>query len=302
MKMLSYALSILIIFFSSIEVHSSAMLTYTFDDGGINTLNAFNILTEHNQVGVVGPVIKNIIDWPNSHLSYEQLRRFQNNGWEIASHSLGHPGLPNIPLRYQDEIISGWVYTGNAGIYKTSYNFPELKYVLQNGDNFNLVSKGGDRLVSVTSIDQLTYNANNNIGSFFYDSSTNTVYLRTKYGDDPSSHTIRANSAERELDQSKREFQSEGLEITTFLVPYSQWNTELRDMSKDFYSAVASTKGNFINTIPPYDSHWLSRRWPGDDTPIETVQSWIQDAIDNEYWLILGFHNIADGFFQQRKI
>lgn len=301
MKKISCLLAIIIVIIFANLAHSTAMITYTFDDGGINTLNAFNILNKYGQYGVVGPFIKSILDLPNSHLSYEQLRNFQKYGWEIASHSLSHSFLTKIPLRYQDAILSNWQPYGAYNIYYTKYNYTEMDYVLQNGDNFNLVSKGGNRLIPANSFDQLKINANNKLGSYFFDQSKNIVYLRTKDGDDPSNYIIQAPSAEREFEQSKREFEAQGLNVTTLLVPFSNWNSELRDLSKNFFSAVASTKASYINSIPPEDCHWLTRRWPSNEILFETLQSWVQDAIDKNYWLILGFHNIADGYFPKEK-
>jgi hypothetical protein len=176
-----------------------------------------------------------------------------------------------------------------------------MDYVLQNGDNFNLVSKGGNRLITANSLAELEGNALKNLGSYFFDQSKKIVYLRTKDGDDPSQYIIQAPCAEREFEQSKREFEAQGLKVTTLLVPFSNWSSELRDLSQNFFSAVASTRANYINNIPPADCHWLTRRWPSNDILFETLQSWVQDAIDKNYWLILGFHNIADGYFPKEK-
>ena len=150
MKKISFLLVILLVILSVNQAHSSAMVTYTFDDGGKSTLDAYNFLNKYNQVGVSGPSIFGTWYAPNLCMSPQELSMLQTGGWEISSHTISHPQLVQIPYRYENELLSGWsLVSGKIKTYQTSLNYNVLPFILQDGDIMKSFNNGGNLLYSI---------------------------------------------------------------------------------------------------------------------------------------------------------
>ena len=269
------------------EAIASGMLTYSFDDGHITTYTrALPILEKYGQVGtanVVLDLVQGRSGHPGDWMDSTQLIDLENRGWEICSHSITHPQFSKIPQRYSDEILSGWSKTsGASSTYQHAYTtYEQLRIVLE--DNKRL-----ERRYSVGSVD-------NHPGSFFFDKVNSSVYVHIRDSSDPSSHEMRSDSVERELEQSKVELTKLGLSIQNFVVPHSDWNEERRDLSTQYYNSVGVFYHNgYFNSIPADDPYWLARRYVGRTTTVEEVESWIEEAINENEWLILMLHYIGD--------
>ncbi|MCK4825921.1 hypothetical protein KA005_59785, partial [bacterium] len=134
------------------------------------------------------------------------------------------------------------------------------------------------------------------------DASINQVYVHTTDSSSPLNHEMRADSVQRELEMSKSELTEMGLDIQNFIVPYSDWSEDRRGLAMEYYNSVGAGYHNgWINDIPPEDLYWLARRSHGDGT-IEEIKGWIGEAIDEDKWLILMFHCIADDGCPEEKL
>jgi len=258
-----------------------AMLTYSFDDGHISTYTlAFPILNQHNQVGTVN-VVSNWVRWTN-RVNPNQLLEMQNAGWEICSHSKTHCHFSKIPQTYNDDVLLGWTKTiGAAYTYQTNYTYDELPFVLQDG---NILEQKN----SIEEVDTTP-------GSYYFDSVNSLVYVHTTNGSSPVDHEMRCDSVQRELEMSKIELTNMGLNVQNFIVPYSDWNEERRNLVMQYYNSVGAGYHNgYLNDIPPDDFYWLARRPIYNTTTLEEVKSWIEEAIVENKWLILMFHIIGE--------
>ncbi len=88
------------------KVGATGYLTYSFDDGHISAYTkAYPILAAHGQVGTANPVLNRTLSGNSWVMNVQQLLELEAAGWEICSHSVTHPGLPNLPLTYAEETL-----------------------------------------------------------------------------------------------------------------------------------------------------------------------------------------------------
>ena len=266
----------------------AAILTYSFDDGHIsNYAAAFPILNSYGQAGTVNIVSNSAASGYLNRINPTQLLEMQDAGWEICSHSKTHPSFRKIPQTYEDEPLTGWLPVNTYNYtYKTNYTYTQLPFVLEDEDF----------LVKKQSINQVEATP----GSYFLDNDNDLVYVHTTNSSNPSAHEIRADSVQRELEMSKNELTEMGLNVQNFIVPYSDWSENRRDLAMEYYNSVGAGYHNgYFNNIPLDDPYWLARR-PiineicEDGTSVDVVKSWVDQAIAEDTWLILMFHCIGD--------
>ena len=269
----------------------AAMLTYSFDDGHISVYSkAYPILANYGQVGTAN-VISNTVrmgTWHPNFVDSAQLFEMQNAGWEICSHSKTHPHFSKIPQTYNDELLNGWTpVSGTNYTYKTNYTYEELPFTLQNGTVLR-------KKQSIEEVDSTC-------GSVFFDSDAGCIYVHTTDSSNPLTHEIRADSVQRELEMSKIELTEMGLDIQNFIVPYSDWSENRRELAMEYYNSVgAGYHDGWVNDIPPEDSYWLVRISQG--STLEEIQGRIEEAIDEDKWLILMLHCIGDDGYSEEKL
>jgi len=268
-------------------VGTAAMLTYSFDDGHISVYSeAFSILENYGQVGTAN-VISNTVKWADSgettRVNSTQLREMQDAGWEICSHSKSHPRFSQIPQTYNEEILSGWAsVSGTYYTYKANYAYDQLPFLMENGNTLR-------RKVSINEVE-------NSPGSYYFDASSNQVYVHTTDSSSPSNHEIRSDSVQRELEMSRSELMEMGLDIQNFIVPFSDWSENRRELAMEYYNSVgAGYHDGYFNDIPPEDPYWLARMPIRNTTTVDEVQSWVENAIEDDQWLILMLHIIGEG-------
>ena len=266
----------------------AAMLTYSFDDGHISTYNsALPILEKYGQVGTAN-VISNTVwyanqGWRQNSMNSTQLLGMQNAGWEICSHSKTHPHFSKIPQTYNEEFLNGWTpVSGASYTYQTNYSYQELPFVLE--EEMTLKRK--------TSIEEVEATT----GSYYFDASSNQVYIHKTDNSNPSFNGIRSDSVQRELEMSKIELTEMGLNIQNFIVPFSDWNESRSDLAMEYYDSVGVAYHNgWVNDIPLDDPYWLARFYiRGTETTIDDVKDLIAETIDENMWLILMLHVIGE--------
>lgn len=270
------------------KVGTAAMLSYSFDDGAISVYSkAFPILKNYRQVGTANVISNSVKHADSGHttrvVNSTQLREMQDAGWEICSHSKSHPRFSQIPQTYNEEILSGWAsVSGTDYTYKANYAYEQLPFLMENGDTLR-------RKASISEVD-------NSPGSHYFDASSNQVYVHTTDSSSPSNHEMRANSVQRELEMSKNELTEMGLDIQNFIVPGSDWSENRRELAMEYYNSVgAGYHDGRVNNIPPEDPYWLVRKIVLNTTTVHALQSWVENAIEDDQWLILMLHIIGEG-------
>jgi len=254
-----------------------AGLTYSFDDGHLATYTrALPILESHGQVGTVNVVYF----WTgrSDRVTFDQMKEMESRGWEVCSHSLTHPRFDQIPQRKSEAPLEGWISSpGKSYTYEAPYGYQSLPFVLAD-----------DRMLrNVKSMDEVEATP----GSAFFDPSGSRVYIHLFDHSSPEHSDIQADSVEMELEQSKLLLEAHGLNIQSFVVPFSIWNEERAQMSQTYYRSAGSA-GNF-NDIPPENPYYLRRLQVESHHTVEEVKALVDAAVDDDSWLILMFHGIG---------
>ena len=255
----------------------SAGLTYSFDDGHISTYSrALPVLSSYGQVGTANVVYFWI--GRSGTMSFDQIKELESEGWEICSHSLTHPRFDQIPQDKSEEFLEEWIPTPQKShTYEAAYGYQSLPFI--SADNRILRNVG--------SIDEVDASP----GSAFFDPSGSKVYIHTPDDSSPENYDIRADSVEMELEQSKLLLEAQGLNIQSFVVPFSKWSEERARISEAYYNS-AGAAGTF-NDIPPKDPYYLRRLQIESYHTVEDIKEMVDTAIENDLWLILMFHGIG---------
>jgi peptidoglycan/xylan/chitin deacetylase (PgdA/CDA1 family) len=124
--------------------------------------------------------------------------------------------------------------------------------------------------------------------------------IQNKYKWEIASHSIthphevflNETQLDYELNESKNTLQSDGLNIHNFISPFGSHNMHTEAHIMKYYDSDRSTSGGPI--IPPYDEYPLEAKSIWNTTTPDEAKAWVDEAISNNSWLILVFHNIAD--------
>ena len=94
-----------------------------------------------------------------------------------------------------------------------------------------------------------------------------------------------------ELGGSFRDLNSLGLEVENMVIPFSQHNARVREVSKKHYKSTFTAMGGRIS--PPINSHNLKRTLIGEDqnSPFEYYETIIDNTYDNKEWLVFCLHS-----------
>jgi len=118
----------------------------------------------------------------------------------------------------------------------------------------------------------------------------NLTALPLTYADETSEQP---NSAERELEMSKVGFIDLGLNVQNFIVPGSNWNDDLANLSSSYYNSVA-TGGGSGNTLPLENRWSIRRKEVHTIDSVSNISALIEQEISNNKWFILIFHPICE--------
>lgn len=81
--------------------------------------------------------------------------------------------------------------------------------------------------------------------------------------------------------------------ITTFAYPFGAYNDSVKQMVIDSGHIAARTTNNGFNT-PTTDPHLLMRKRIINTTTVDEVKAWIDEAIADQKWLVIAFHQITE--------
>lgn len=143
---------------------------------------------------------------------------------------------------------------------------------------------------------------------------TEIVELQNTYGWEIGSHSTThpflseitdTIALDNEMSQSQSVLNSYGLSALSFAAPSGDYNNNVLAAAAKYYTSFRTFKDltfdtNTANIFPyfyphsiyPYNNYLLTVLSVQGDVPVATVQSYIDQAISNNQWLILVFHDI----------
>jgi peptidoglycan/xylan/chitin deacetylase (PgdA/CDA1 family) len=107
----------------------------------------------------------------------------------------------------------------------------------------------------------------------------------------PDLQLINDTQLDHELLDSKNTLWSNGFNVYNFVSPYGSYNSHTQAHIMKYYDSDRSTQ---IKEIPPGNEYPLPGTNIWNTTTPDEVKKWVDNAINNNSWLILVFHNIAD--------
>lgn len=225
----------------------SFKVSFCFDDANVSAMDwAYPAFSKAGVTGTVAPCVA----WLDhgKRLSTERLLGLQSEGWEIASHSLNHRRLTELPLRIEDEPIELFQSTVTDGCRVVEYAGEKVAGVLENG---------------IPLLRQNDLDGGVQRGAFAHDPERSLLYIGSN---ESAGSELRIISAEREILESADALEARGFRIQTFIPPNNEWSPELRRIASRRYSYVAAgpSNNNIAKSInlPDGRNPLFLRRWP----------------------------------------
>lgn len=125
--------------------------------------------------------------------------------------------------------------------------------------------------------------------------------LKNTYGWEIGSHTVShplltklsATKLKQELSDSKKALQAQGINATSFASPYGDYNAEVLAEVAKYYTSHRGFADTGYNTWP-YNNYLLRVQQVQEGVSVDTVKGYIDQAVTDNTWLILVFHDIKD--------
>ncbi len=125
--------------------------------------------------------------------------------------------------------------------------------------------------------------------------------LQNTYGWEIGSHSvshplmteINNTKLEREVANSKNALQAQGINVTSFATPYGDYNQKVLASIAKYYTNHRPFHDTGYNQWP-YENYLLRVQQVQAGVSVDTVKSYIDQAVANDTWLILVFHDIQD--------
>ncbi|HUB94186.1 MAG TPA: polysaccharide deacetylase family protein [Verrucomicrobiae bacterium] len=98
-----------------------------------------------------------------------------------------------------------------------------------------------------------------------------------------------------ELSNSQQTLASEGINATDFAPPYGDYNNNVLAQIAKYYASMRQFKNSADNAnVWPYSDYYLQDITAQEGvTPVSKIETDINNAISNNQWLVLTFHDIA---------
>lgn len=263
----------------------AGMVSLVFDDGLASVYRyAYPILKNNNQVATIGITYAFLMSGQKEFMDIEQILSLQQEGWEVASHGLTHSRSTEMPMLYGEEKIKNWAaWDKKLKIYHVNYKYKSVAGLFDNNRIMNEVSP---------------FNQEEWLpGSYYLDRQNGQLFVKPfSPGNWWNKLNIRTTSCQREMEFSKRELETLGCKIETFITPYNDFSERLRDLSKNYYAHVASGKDkpNFRASFDPYHIWRFSVQTRDSVKSLEKIiERW---AVKNDGWVVFCMHGIGDSF------
>lgn len=164
----------------------------------------------------------------------------------------------------------------NALPILNQHNFPAVEYA-ENA----LLDSGEDWVMTWDQISDLQNQYNWEIGSHSINH--------------PNLTTVTPEQLENEVVGSLNSFRSHGLAVNSFSTPYGAFNNTVIKKISQHYTTHRAAWGGPNVWSPIYNDYQLVVYEVKHDISVETVMTWIDDAVAHNQWLILLLHDIVDG-------
>ena len=258
------------------------MVTMVFDDGIVTDYTfALPILKRRGQVATAGIVSSRVLSGNNDYMNVDQVRELEQNGWEIASHSMTHTRPIQIPKTYEQEVISGWQADEKLpDQYQTEYEYDLISGLFQDGKPLKEVENLGEMTATV--------------GFYWFDRPIAELHVHPFRSGDPSELGIRAGSYQRELEQSKKILTDLGFTVDTYVAPYNYWTDDVEAMSKRYYARACT--GNDSDNRPETFDPYAIRRFMvhTKDTPQSLIRIIKDHALEHGSWVVFCIHGVGE--------
>jgi hypothetical protein len=95
------------------------------------------------------------------------------------------------------------------------------------------------------------------------------------------------------LEKSKEILEEEGFSIFSLAYPYGDYNADVANFSRVYYSALRPLERGF-NFVEEPNFYELKSMWVREEDSSQKVCFWIKNAKEQKLWLILDFHNVGE--------
>lgn len=111
--------------------------------------------------------------------------------------------------------------------------------------------------------------------------------------DHPDLTKLSTSALDRQLSKSQTDLQNLiGLPVKDFSTPYGRYNSSVLSQIKKYYTSHRTVKIGY-NTKSGFDQYQLKVQNILNTTRSSEIQSWIQQAKNNNSWLILAYHSVT---------
>ncbi len=259
---------------------AQGLVTISFDDGLSSVFDkAYPILAQRKLTGVTALIAENV-RWPHAgFMTAEQALELQNHKWEIASHSIHHVGANQIPLTLAEEpyVFKAEKVEGIT-LYKAPYAFERVVDVFDSG--YPMIPMGSVKEMLISG------------GGWFHDPEAKVVWARPRFNPEAPEIRLLIGSYEREMQGSLAELRGKGLNVTTYIAPFSKWKPGGIELARKYYTAAAHDLDWSERPInfDPFDIDRVSVRSATKAADIITLIQ--KRVVKNEEWVVLCLHGL----------
>lgn len=260
---------------------SAGMVTLVFDDGlrGVHEY-ALPILRPLGLPAVAAVIVDPLESGNGDYMTVAQVRELQAAGWEIASHSVSHRRIIDIPARFDHEPVTGWrPDPAGKGMVHAYTPYPQVAGVLQ----------GKARLTSAPTLAQ----AASTPGSYYFDRITGELHVNPLASKEAGE--FRLVSYEREMVESRQRLEALGFNASSYVVPYNYVNDDVIAFGRKYYARLASGyDGDGINRGT--DPYRIVRSVVHTGQPAsELIEQVEREVRGKNAWLVLCLHDVGSG-------
>jgi len=97
-----------------------------------------------------------------------------------------------------------------------------------------------------------------------------------------------------ELSNSKKALNVSYSPVNNFAVPFGRYNDTVIAAVKKYYGSARTSDGG-ENTLIGFDQYRLKTQYVTNTTTLAEVESWLAQAVQDKAWLIILYHNVANG-------
>lgn len=125
----------------------SLIVSFSFDDNFKSHMIALGEMKKYGYKGTVGIIVGTLVSKQNNTLSIDDIKLLQQEGWEIASHTMSHKKLTDLnDTQIENELRESQTFFGQHDINATTiiYPFSEIdENVIRKSEKYYLLGRVG---------------------------------------------------------------------------------------------------------------------------------------------------------------